>query len=506
MEKTTAQRVRGSVVSMFIARPISALGGLLVLIVLSRALPSSDYGLYFGLWASAEILILASNAGLLHAVYRYVSASERLDGRILPRGPVLPLLGWRIATLCLAALGAAVFPEVLTTLAGLPPLMSGVSTMLAAIVFGEGLARFIESIFDSMLSQGRSQATLVARTLFRLAGILYFLEAGSLTLVEVVTVEVIAALGGAGLGLALLGQVYWHANRVAGINEEQQSFRRMTKFAFPAFAAQILGIAYGADVLKIVLTKTAGIEAVAIFGFAYSLAAVIRRYMPANLFAGVFRPVFVAASKKANGDEVLSGLFNLVIKINWLVILPIFCLLAVAGAPLLSGLSGGKYGQSAEVMLILIGALLPLVIHLTLSMFCLARENSIYPLYSTVLAIMGLPIGIYLSAKYGAKGMSIALCVSEGIWAATCLFLLKWVSREALRLDWGGLARMLAASVLAVMLGLALNRAGGSWYLVAPATVLSCLLGVHFLSAFSKQEKAWLIDIMPFARRVARVM
>ena len=492
---------------MFVARPISALGGLLVLVVLSRALSESDYGLYFGLWASAEILILASNIGLLHAVYRYVSASELFDGRLLPRGPVLSLLGWRLATLGLAAVGAVAFPEALTTLAGMSALPADVSLMFAAIVFGEGLARFVESIFDSMLSQGRSQITLVTRTVFRLLGVLYLFEDGSLTLIEVVAVEVTAALVGAGLGLALLGQIYWYANRAnADIKVERQGFRRMVKFALPAFIAQLIGISYGADALKIVLTKTAGIEAVAVFGFAYSLAAVIQRYMPANLFAGVFRPVFVAASKKPDSETVLTGLFNMVIKINWLVILPVFCLLAVEGTRLLSGLSGGKYAESGGVLLLLVAALLPLAIHLTLSMYCLARENSMYPLFSTALAIIGLPIGVYLSARYGAEGASVALGVGEAIWAATCLFLLHREAREVLKLDWNGLARMLGASFFAIVLGLGLDSAGVSWYLVAPVTVLFCLMGMHFLSAFSKQEKIWLMGVLPFTRRVARVL
>jgi O-antigen/teichoic acid export membrane protein len=504
MEKTTAQRVRGSVVSMFVARPISALGGFLLLVVLSRALSASDYGFYFGLWASAEILILASNFGLLYAVYRYVSASELLDGKLLPRGPVLPLLGWRVVTLCLAAIGAAVFPKMLTSFAGMPPLLSGLPLMFAAIVFGEGLARFIESIFDSMLSQGRSQATLVTRTIFRLLGFLYFIEGGSLTLNEVVMVEVVAALSGACLGLLLLGQIYWHANRMnAIVLNEIHRLGSMVKFALPAFIAQLLTLVYGPNALKIILTKTAGLEAVAVFGFAYSLAAVIQRYMPVNLFAGVFRPVFVAASKKVDSEVLLAGLFNLIIKINWLVILPIFCVLAVEGSRLLSGLSGGKYANSGGVLLILIGVLLPLVFHFTLSMFCLARENSLYPLYSTVLAVIGLPIGIYLSEKYGAEGISVALGVSECIWSATCLFLLKRVSRETIRLDWSGLVRMLGASALAIAVGFGLDNAGVNWYLVAPVVALTCLLGVHFLSVFSLQEKKWLIGILPLGQRAA---
>lgn len=505
LEKATVQRVRQSIVSMFIARPISAVGGLLILILLSRTLSAGDYGLYFGLWAAAEILILASNLGLLHAVYRYVSAAELVDGRFVPHGPVLSLLGWRVATLCLAAAGAWLFPELLTSLAGMPPFAAGVPLMFAAIVFGEGTARFVESIFDSMLTQRRSQMTLVARTLFRLAGNLYFLADGSLTLIEVLYVEVAAALLGAILGLAILAQIYRHAGRTDLAAEGgEYRYARIVKFVLPAFIAQLLGLAYGADALKIVLTKTAGIEAVAVFGFAYSLAAVIQRYMPANLFAGVFRPVFVAASKKPDSAVLLSGLLNLTIKVNWLVVLPVFCLLFSAASPLLSKLSGGNYANSGLVLLILTGSLLPSAIHLTLSMYCLAKENSTYPLFATGLAICGLPAGVYFSKLYGAEGMALALVASEVIWAVVCWFFLQRISREPIRLDWNGLARMAGASALAIAAGVGLQRMDMVWYMVALVAALVCLLGIYFLSVFSEQEKTWLIGILPFAPRAAR--
>lgn len=491
---------------MFVARPISALGGFLILIILSRALSKSDYGIYFALWASAEILILASNIGLVQSVYRYVSASELLDGQLHPHGPVFSLLGWRVVTLSLAAIGAANFPALLTTLAGIPSLPEGVPLIFAVIVFGEGLARFTETLFDAMLSQGRSQLSLVWRTVFRLVGFLFYFADGSLTLIEVLFVEIAVTVSGSCLGLLLIGHIYWRRNSENAIKKnETYFFRRMAKFAFPSFLADLIGIGYSVDFLKIILAKTSGIEAVAAFGFAYSLAAVIQRYMPANLLAGVFRPVFVAASKKEDSEALLAGLFNLIIKINWLVLLPIFCFLAVDGARLLSILSGGKYANSGVVLLILIGALLPSAIRLTLSMLCLARENSIYPLLSTALAIIGLPTAIYLSAKYGAEGVSVAFGVSEIVWVTTCLFLFKRRSHQAIRFDWRGLSRMLGASALAIMIGLGLDSAGMDWHLVAPVSTILCLLFMQMFAAFSKQEIAWLVSILPSTQRIANV-
>jgi len=506
LEKATGQRVKQSVVAMFVARPISAVGGLLILVVLSRALSKSDYGLYFGLWAAAEILILASSLGLVQAVQRYVSAVELTDGRLLPRGPVFQLLGWRIVTMLLAAGGAVIAFNFVMSIAGVPSLGMGAALIFGAIVFGEGTARFLEAIFDSMLSQRRSQATLVGRTVFRLFGYLYFLAFDTLSLLTVLYVEVVVVLLAATVGLAFLGRLYMGADQLKKTKSpEEYNYARILRFVLPAFLAELVGLAYGPDVLKIALTKTTGVEAVALFGFAYSLAAVMLRYMPASLFAGVFRPIFVAASTKPDGDALLSDLFNLVVKVNWIVILPIFCVLFSASSVLLSAVTGGKYADVDVVLMILVGGLLPMALHLTLLLYCLARENSVYPLVSTGFAVCGLPLGLALSTWFGAEGMALALGMSEVIWTAACLFFLQRIARDAIRLDWGGFARMTVAAALAISIGFGLDKAGAGWYLVAPVVALSCLLGVYFLSAFSDEEKNRLTSILPFSFGNARV-
>lgn len=491
---------------MFVARPISALGGLLVLIVLSRTLSKSDYGIYFALWASAEILILASTFGLVQSVYRYVSAAELFTGQLCPQGPVFPLLGWRVITLSLAAIGAASFPAILASLAGIPSLPEWVPLIFAVIVFGEGLARFLETLFDAMLSQGRSQLTLVSRTVFRLMGFLFFYLDGALTLSDVLFVEVAVTVGGSCLGLILIGHIYWRRFSAPAIKTEPHCYRRMAKYALPTFLSDLIGIGYSVDFLKIVLAKTSGLEAVAAFGFAYSLAAVIQRYMPANLFAGIFRPVFIAASKKADSKVLLNGLVNVIIKINWLLILPVLCFLGFGSSYFLSALSGGNYVNSGGILLLLIAALLLRAVRFTLSMFCLARENSVYPLASTLFALIGLPIAIHLSTLYGAEGMGIALGISESVWILACLALFRYKSSDPLKLDGGALTKMLGASFLATGLGWVLDKAGMSLYFVGPISAASCLLSMYFFSIFSGQEKNWLISILPIPKRLTKFM
>lgn len=499
MKKVTTQRVRQSMLSMLVARPLSAIGGLLVLVILSRMLPPQEYGIYFGLWAIAEILILASNVGLLHAVYRYVSADERMDGKIIPNGPVWQLIGWRSLTLLLVAALLIAFPTSIRFFSEpASSFTSAIVPLLALIVFGEGLARFIETVFDSMLCQGRSQTTLISRTLLRLSGIAYFAINGTLHLEQVVFIEVGAALIGALIALLLFWNTYSGKQDILKHSEvETFGFVRMARFALPAFIAQLLGLIYGPDALKLALSAASGPASLAVFGFAFSLAAVIQRYIPANLLGGIFRPVFVAASKKPDAENLLSNLLSASIKINWLILLPVFCFLFFAGSPLLSKLSGGNYPDAGLLISILVLGLLAIAVHLTFSMYCIAKEISYPVLIASGVSTVGLPIGIFLANRFGALGMSAAFGLAELIWSVVCLIVLSRYSKGTVHMDWSGLGKLLGTAAIAIVGCALLQMMGVHWFVLAPLSVFLFLLATLFVSPFSDREKGWLFSILP---------
>lgn len=497
MKKVTTQRVKQSMWSMLVGRPLSALGGFAVLLLLSRHLPAAEYGQYFSVWAMAEIVILASNIGLIHAVYRYVSADERLDGVLTPHGPVWQLVGWRVLSLLPAVLLPLV-PAVAGWL-GQGALAPQLVWSLGLIIAGEGLARFLEAIFDSMLCQGRSQITLVSRTALRLLGYGWLVSSGQLHLGAVLLVEVVATLGGAVLGLGLLAAVWRGA---AHEHSERLSWRAMAGFALPAYIAQLLTLTYGPDALKLILAAVAGPAALALFGFAFSLAAVVQRYIPVNLLAGVFRPVFVSAAKKPDAAAVLSSLIGMSIKVSWLMILPILCFLWSGGSPALAAISGGNYAAAGPVVTTVVLGLLMIAVHLTLSMYCLAIAVSWPMLGATVCTVLVLPLAAPLAREYGAWGIAVVFLLTEAVWCAGCYYLLRRLSGGALQLDWRGLARLLGAAGVAVLCGQALARAGLHWLPTAALSGLASLALAWYWMPFSARERGWLAAILPGGQRL----
>lgn len=487
-------------VSMLLARSVSAVGGFLVLVLLSRNLSPPEYGNYFSLLAMAEILILASNLGLIHAAYRYVSADEQVNGKLTPYGPVWPLVGWRGLSLLAVAAAAAWMPAPARQWLQLDAETAALLPLLGVLVFGEGLARYVETIFDSMLCQGRSQLTLVGRTLLRLLGNGYFLLTGPFDLGRVWLVEAGVSVIGALAALLLLLSVYLGKRpALTGEATARVGFGRMVRYAFPAFMAQLLITVYGPDALKLVLSGTAGAAVLAAFGFAYSLAAVVMRYIPANILAGVFRPVFVAASAKENADALLSNLLGMTIKVNWLLILPIFCFVWFGGSPLLGLLSGGNYPTAGPILSVLILSLLALAARLMLSIYCNAKEISFPLLISTLTSTVGLPLGVFLAGRLGALGVAFAFGASELLWVLVCLTVLRRHTRGKLRLDWRGLGKMafVAASVVIALEAARHHAVIADWRILAPLSAAVFCLGALAAKPFSAQERAWLLSVSP---------
>ena len=492
-------------VSMLLGRPLSAIAGIFVLILLSRVLSPEDYGSYFAAWAITEILILASNTGVIHATYRYVSASETADGVTRPEGPIWSLLGWRVFSLILVVVGIHFLSLDAGRLFGLPSLSQAQVSMLGIIILSEGLARFIETVFDSMLCQGLSQITLISRTLFRLLGIAIFLDYGDVEFGDILVIEACATSVGALLGLVLLARLHFLAINAKTQKLSSPGIRRLLRFALPAYAAQILVLTYGPDALKLIVGGTGGSAVLATFGFSFALAAVVQRYMPVNLMAGIFRPIFVVASKRDDRSAVLSALTSLLVKINWLFVFPVLIASAFGGEIILSAISAGAYPESGVVTTLIVAAFAAVSMHLTLSMYCLAQENSWPPFVATALAVIGLPMGVYAADNFGAIGVALSYGIVELIWTLVCYCVVRFGYGELKFIDFVGLSKFLFALLAAMMAGLIFGKSSG----VSPMVLsVICPLSFFFLivifKPFSAEEKGWLISVLPLS--LTRIM
>ncbi len=508
-EQSTAQRVKRSMFSMLIGRPISAIGGLLVLVLLSRLLTKEEYGAYFALWALVEISILLSDPGVLHLIYRFVSASSNDQGQVMPKGPAPRLLISRILGLGLGAGLLFLMPAHwldFFKLASAPQILQAA----AIILFFEGLARAIEAIFDSMLCQGASQITTVSRTIMRLLGIFVcYANTGGLTLDLLIWVDIAATSVGVLLGLCLLLNIYFKRHKYQGQYDQstQVPLKTLLYYAWPAYLSQTLGILCNVDVLKLTLSGSNGVGELAIFGFVFSIASVIQRYLPANLLAGIFRPLFIAAAQKPNADRVLVELLIACIKINWLFVVPMVVFSFILGDDLLAYISGGKYAQAGMIFTIATIGLMGFSAHLILSHLCLARQTPWPLLGANLVATVGIFVGIALSKWFGALGTALAFCINEVIWCAASFYFLFRSAPFIPFADLNGICRLIGVGAIALVVAYILKTKIG----IHPVTVSAALaiplaIGVCRCGVFSELEGRWLSSVMPKGKLITKVI
>lgn len=488
---------------MALLKPISALGGICLLLMLAQGLPAADYGVYFSFWALIEISVLVSNFGAFHAVYRYVHASvDRETGRLKVFGPLGVIACYRIGTLILVACGVHWLTPGLAEWLGVP-LLAKYSVALAWVVLFEGGARFVETVFDAMLEQARTQFSTLFRAISKLLLVAALVLSDRLSIDAVVWVEAMVAV----MGFLMAIFLFWRVPRERSSHAHEDDFpgwRVAAGFLFPAFAAQVLGVFYGPDILKMVLGAHAGVEQVAVFGFCYAMAAVVQRYLPANILAGMFRPVFVAAARQQG--QLLSTVFAVVVKVNMIFVLAALSATVLIKDSLLEQVAAGAYSKDGWVLVSLMLCMLPIALHACVSMLCLAMGTSWAPLGATFLAAtcaFGAPA---LASDHGAVGVTWLLLVAESVWCCSCIALLVWGGlwpRASGWLRYGANALMCAALVL---LGLMGQEMGGAPWLISalvPVVYIACSLR---FGLFSSDEAQKMLSVMPGGHRLRRWM
>ena len=99
---------------------------------------------------------------------------------------------------------------------------------------------------------------------------------------------------------------------------------------------------------------------VALFGFGQSIFDLMQRYLPAQLFNGMVRPVMAARFSVSHHFEEVQVICNGALKINLLLIGLAATVFAAGGSDMLLWITRGKYGEQAVELLLLMCALVAL--------------------------------------------------------------------------------------------------------------------------------------------------
>ena len=263
------------------------------------------------------------------------------------------------------------------------------------------------------------------------------------------------------------------------------------------YVIQVLGQVYGPNALKLLVTRTLGLEATAVFGFGLALVDMLRNYLPAHLLAGWIRPLLVARYVATRSVDQLSRLAGLVLKVNLLGVLVFALFFGVAGNAAGAWLSGGRFvtmGPLLTALMLLVGLQ---TAHLLLTMVTLTLERANANLLATVLACVGLPLAAALGTAWGLVGVALGLAMAELVWVCTVWLGLRR-GHVRLALDWPGMVRLalpaLPALGLAVFIHQGLQAAP---MLAAGVGVLLFLAGQWLVRPLMNDERDVIAKFVP---------
>jgi O-antigen/teichoic acid export membrane protein len=453
-------RIKSSLLHFGIGKLASGLTGLVLLLVLVRALPAQDYAFMVALLATFEITTLALNFGVLPATWRYLpearSKGSARNVMLVAAGSIAA----RAVPLLIAALVLTVFPQGAGHWLGFGiDDAAQVIRVFAVVLFAEAMTRHIDLVFELLLMQRLSQALIWLRATARVIGMLVLTHGlnETTTILHWVTLEAMVSLTGLAAGVALCIKSIVLPARTSALTIPLPSPQRIWAFAGPAYLSQVLGAVQGLDACKLMAAQFASASVVTAFGFVTSLAATLQRYLPSYLLLGFVRPLFVHTNLSEGGNGTSQSLASMLLKLNLLVLLPAFGCALVIGNELVGRLSGGRVIDSGALLAMTCVVLCAQVLHMILGLLALSVEESLSGLKGTTIGALVFGAAAWNGEHIGVFGLLMAVVLCEAAWCSAVLYAIRRKGSD-LPVNWGDYGKLALAGAIATGLGLAVAR------------------------------------------------
>lgn len=489
-----------SALGFFLAGKVLSGGlGIFVLVWLVRMLSAADYGVYVSLAAFQTVALMVSSFGIESTVERFLPEVRVKQGKAKAFSLIVYGGLARLITLFFAASLIYYFSEFIVGYLKLSQLQ-GVVRLFAVSFMFNGLVAALLVFLDALLMQKWSQFVAICFALIKVACLWVSVEDAHLKLQDVFIADICASIIGG--GVALFSLYKWQSHGVVlsdSHGKESDLGARMTRFATFNYFAQLLIAAYSQDTIKLIIARSINVLASARYGFVTNIVDLVQRYLPAMLLIRLIRPVFVSRYAVSKDFQQLNLMASVVLKINIMFLLPAIVYTFIYGRQLVGLLSHGKYPDTHFLLAVILLALVPATHQWVLSIVASTIERNELQLKSALIAVLMLPVAIFVIPAYGLYGAVLATYLSSIFYNTYATYYLRKMG-YAYSQDWRGLLR---AVICAAVTG------GGAWWSACfvsgwfdLAVAALCIFGVFlalavWLKPFSSYERELINKILP---------
>lgn len=426
-QRYSGKSLKASLKAFGIGKLASASLGLVNFALLTRILPVSEYGSYVAIFAAIELGLFFSTFGIDWVAVRYVPQFRAGGDDLLLSRFMQRILGVRMAQLILLA-GIIYLSLPYFDVLGLSGSWHVYTLYICIVAICEGMSRFIrEFLFESLLLQKYSQISLVVRSSFMTAGLLWIHYAGPSTAGAVFKIESIAVF------TSLLATVVMLTSFVSGMPKTVSEGRAASLASYRGdflrcaannYLSGMFAYLGSGQMMLLAIARFLGTEAAAMFGYARYLIEFIRRYLPGELLNGLIRPKLIADYATSKSFNKLNLNTKIIFKMNAAFLAFGLLSLLVSGQELLAVLSGKKFEAALPLLVMMCTTLLPFCHRRLLETVANAIDlshawsrSSFALSFSVPLAILGMyfDAGIYaaIGAIFATEMIANSLLISS---------------------------------------------------------------------------------------------
>lgn len=490
----SVSRINKGLKHFLLGKGLTSLAGIGTLLLVVRGLGIEEFAAYSVLLGLVELLLAITNVGTGQILTRFVPEVYTLGYRHALRRMIITLLAARHVVLLGAVLLIFAFVPTISGWIGLDSWIPAFKLYLMVVVFRTVSATLFQ-VLEAMLHQGAGQAVLATVTVTRFLLVASAYATGHLDLSTLIWMEVATDLIGASL-------MFWTLNRASrapsGASPEnevgwlRENRGRMVSFGVKGYLQHLIIMPFSGVVNRLVVGGQLPGAQVALFGFAQSIYDLMQRFLPAQLFVGLIRPVMAARYSSTARFSEIQTITNLVLKLNLVLIGLVVVTVVAGGKDMLLFVTAGKYGERAVDLLIVMSLLIALeswrhVLDL------LSHTVERYGILIFTNAILGssLLAGVLLLPSIGVFALPAANCAGLVV---SNLVVVWWLGttgfpfRHDLRTIFGTVATV-ACTVAVTLL---LRPYVGHWVpLVAMATLVYCVGCYAVLKPRKLERELW---------------
>lgn len=474
----SAAKIKAGLLHFLLGKAFSSVALILYFILLVRLLTIDEFAAYTILGGLVDVVGSITSVGLLHILLRFVPELYAAHHHSALRSLLWRLFTGRVAVLMISLVLMFATTAWLAPGIGLANWQAEFKLYLPLILI-RSVSTVLFMTLESMLHQSSAQTSTTLTAAVRLAGLALAAYLGRVDLQTVLLLEIAADLIGCIVMLMAFRNLLPRSNeteRLTGAAWLKDNSHRMLDFGAKAYLQSMLILPTGGSTDRLLVGARLPSVDVALFGLGQWVYDLMQRFLPAQLFQGLMRPIMNARfSKHKEFDEIVM-LSNVVLKIN-LILIGVTAVAFCAGAgPFITTLTGGKYGITALPLILLMCALIAFtswrhvldqVSHTVERNEALIWANAVY-LLSVIPGVLALPVvGVY------------ALPMSHVIGAVTGNFVMLWELKRAgyaFRHDISSITLISCLSLLCCAWGSALSRTHLHWIAAMAIAVLSFVI------------------------------